>query len=119
MPLLFSYGTLQEERVQMSTLGRRLEGKKDELVACEPALVPIEDPAVAATTGRSHHANVLFNGNDKSRVPGMVFEVNDAELASLDAYEAHFAYERVAGMLASGRLAWVYVLKETPRVADP
>jgi gamma-glutamylcyclotransferase (GGCT)/AIG2-like uncharacterized protein YtfP len=109
MPLLFSYGTLQEERVQMSTLGRRLEGKKDELVACESTLVPIEDPAIAAATGKSHHANVLFNGNDQSRVPGLVFEVSDAELASLDAYEAPFAYERVAGMLASGKLAWVYV----------
>ena len=119
MQFLFSYGTLQEARVQMSTLGRRLEGTKDELVGCEPAFVPIEDPAIAAATGRTHHANVLFNGNEKSRVPGMVFEVSDAELANLDAYEARFAYERVAGMLASGRLAWLYVSKEAPHVADP
>jgi hypothetical protein len=31
MPLLFSYGTLQQEDVQWSTFGRLLEGEPDEL----------------------------------------------------------------------------------------
>jgi len=31
VPLLFSYGTLQEERVQLSTFGRRLSGEPDAL----------------------------------------------------------------------------------------
>ena len=39
----------------------------------------------------------------------MVFEITDAELASVDEYEKEFSYERVAAMLASGRQAWVYV----------
>ena len=109
MPLLFSYGTLQQENVQLSTFGKRLDGQRDELSGFEQSSVKIEDPQVAAATGRTHHANVKFNGHEASRVPGMVFEITDAELASVDNYEAAFSYKRVAAMLASGRQAWVYV----------
>ncbi|MCA1584644.1 MAG: gamma-glutamylcyclotransferase, partial [Acidobacteria bacterium] len=87
MPLLFSYGTLQQENVQLSTLGRRLNGQRDELVGFEHALVRIDDPQVVATTGKTHHANVELNGDEDSRVPGMVFEITDAELARIDEYE--------------------------------
>jgi gamma-glutamylcyclotransferase (GGCT)/AIG2-like uncharacterized protein YtfP len=109
MPLIFSYGTLQEENVQLSTFGRRLNGQRDELLRFEPSFVMIEDPQVVATTGKTHHANVTFNGNDDSGVLGTVFEITDAELASVDEYEAAFLYKRVAAMLASGKQAWVYV----------
>ena len=112
MPLLFSYGTLQEEKVQVSTFGRRLKGQRDELVGYEPSLVRIEDPEIVATIGKAHHANVKFNGNQDSRVPGMVFEITDAELASVDEYEVVFSYRRVAAMLASGREAWVYAHRQ-------
>ena len=90
MPLLFSYGTLQQEKVQLSTFGRRLDGQEDQLPRFEQSLVRIEDPKVATTIGQTHHANVKFNGNDDSRVPGMVFEITDDELASVDEYEAAF-----------------------------
>ena len=53
MPLLFSYGTLQQDDVQLSTFGRRLQGQRDELPGFEPSSVPIEDPRVAAANGRS------------------------------------------------------------------
>src|SRR5688500_3852379 len=106
MPLLFSYGTLQREDVQLATFNRRLDGQRDEITGLEQSLVAIEDPQVAATSGRTHHANVTFNGSEDSRVPGMLFEITDAELASVDKYEAAFVYERVAVVLASGRQAW-------------
>ena len=109
MPLLFSYGTLQREDVQLSTFGRRLAGDSDELPRFEPSSVKIDDPQVVASTGRTHHANVTFNGNAASRVPGMVFEITDAELASVDKYEAAFSYGRVDAAVASGRQVWVYV----------
>lgn len=109
MPLLFSYGTLQEERVQLATFGRRLAGRRDELVGFEPSSVRIEDPAVAARLGTTHHANVAFTGNDASRVPGTALDVSDAELASADEYELAYHYRRVEARLASGERAWVYV----------
>jgi gamma-glutamylcyclotransferase (GGCT)/AIG2-like uncharacterized protein YtfP len=109
MPLLFSYGTLQRDDIQMSTFGRLLTGQRDELVGYYPALVKIDDPALAARLGKSHHNDVAFNGHDASRVAGMAFEITDAELASCDGYEAEFFYGRVVAQLASGREAWVYV----------
>ena len=109
MPLLFSYGTLQQENVQLSTFGRPLRGQKDELLKFEQSLVRIQDPQVVATSGKTHHANVTFNGRSDSRVRGTVFEITDAELAAADQYEELAAYKRVAAMLASGKQAWVYV----------
>jgi hypothetical protein len=108
MPLLFSYGTLQLVEVQLSTLGRRLEGRRDELVGFETSRIPIEDPEVVAATGNTHHANVIPTEKADRRVPGMVFEVTEAELERTDRYEAQFSYERASARLASGGEAWVY-----------
>ena len=91
MPFLFSYGSLQQESVQLSTLGRRLEGQADELLKVEQSSVIIEDLQVAATLGTTHHANVTCNGDEDSRVSGMAFEITDAELTSIDGYELAFS----------------------------
>jgi hypothetical protein len=107
--LLFSYGTLQHEDVQVSTFGRKLAGEKDLLLGYEPSLVKIPDPQVAARLGRTHHDNVTPTGDDWSSVQGTVFEVTDDELARADRFEAEFAYQRINGALASGKEAWVYV----------
>jgi hypothetical protein len=71
VPLVFSYGTLQEEGVQRKTFGRLFQGHRDELPESEQSLVKIEDPQVVAGGGRTHHANVTFNGRRDSRVIGM------------------------------------------------
>jgi hypothetical protein len=107
MPLLFSYGTLQQERVQLSTFGRRLRGKPDELVGFEQALFEVEDPAFVAASGKRHHAIVRYTGRDGDRVRGTALEVTDDELAAADAYEPA-GYARVPARLASGRQGWVY-----------
>src|SRR4030095_15796736 len=108
MPLLFSYGTLQQENVQLSTFGRLLQGQKDELIGFKQSLVKIEDPQIIATSGKTHHPIVKFNGRHDSRVSGTVFEITEDELANADQYEVG-AYKRVVAMLASGKQAWVYV----------
>jgi hypothetical protein len=109
MPLLFSYGTLQEEHVQLSTFGRLLHGLRDELPGFELSLVTIEDPQVVAANGRTHYSSVTPNGRIGSRVSGTVFEITDAELSAADQYERLAKYKRIAAMLASGKQAWVYV----------
>ena len=109
MPLLFSYGSLQQEEVQMSTFGRKLDGEKDLLTGYEPSLVKIADPEVAKRLKKLHHDNVAKTGDDWSNVQGTVFEVTDAELAMSDAFEAQFGYTRVSVALASEKEAWVYV----------
>ena len=98
MPLVFAYGTLQDEKVQLSTFGRLLRGHRDELIGFE----------LAAASDKTH-ANVTFTGKDASRVSGTVFEITDAELAVADEYERVAAYTRITASLASGEQTWVYV----------
>lgn len=108
MPHLFSYGTLQQEAVQIATFGRKLSGHDDELSGFLQSLVKIDDPEVVTTSGKTHHPIVKFTGDNHDRVGGSVFEITDVELANADSYEVA-AYRRVAATLASGVRAWVYV----------
>ena len=107
MPLLFSYGTLQQEAVQLSTFGRVLAGQPDELVGFEQSLLTVADPDFVAASGKAQHAVVRFTGRPDSRVRGTVFEVSESELARADRYEPA-GYTRVSATLASGKEAWVY-----------
>ena len=107
MPLLFSYGTLQQESVQLSTFGRPLRGQADELVGFEQSVFRIEDPTFVATSGKADHAIVRFTGRNEDRVSGVVFEISDSELARSDEYEP-VGYTRIETTLASGNRAWVY-----------
>ena len=99
MALLFSYGTLQDEKVQLSTFSRKLTGQTDELRGFEKSSIIIDGGT---------YATIRFNGSETSRVSGVVFEVTDAELARADEYEGDFHYKRVVVTLASGKQAWVY-----------
>jgi len=106
MPDLFSYGTLQQTDVQLSTFGRRLSGQADALHGWVESVVEITDPGVVATSGKTHHP-ILIPGEGLP-VCGTVFTLTDAELARADAYEVA-DYARSHLRLASGRYAWVYV----------
>ena len=109
MPLLFSYGTLQDERVQVGTFGRKLRGQRDWLPGFERQLVSITNPRVVAGSGQSHHANARYTGLGEHRVDGTVLDVTEAELTAADAYERTSGYTRISVTLASGARAWVYV----------
>ncbi|BCY15463.1 gamma-glutamylcyclotransferase family protein [Actinoplanes sp. L3-i22] len=108
MPLLFSYGTLQDPAVQRANFGRDLEGRADALPGYAERLLEITDPDVAATSGKTHHPIVVETGADTDRVPGTVFEVTEEELSAADKYEVD-DYHRVLLSLDSGVRAWVYV----------
>ena len=108
MPLLFSYGTLQREDIQLLVFGRWLQGRPDELVGFERSQITLDEPRLVAQTGTRDHVIVKFNGRADSRVPGTVFEITDEELAKSDRYEVD-PYMRKQTLLASGTQAWVYV----------
>ena len=105
---LFSYGTLQQEAVQVSTFGRKLEGEKDALPGFRESLVEIDDPGVVALSGKTHHPIVQATGKAGDRVGGMVFLVTPQELLNADTYEVS-AYKRISVVLSSKKRAWVYV----------
>ncbi len=107
MPLLFTYGTLQQESVQISTFGRLLQGHPDELIGFEQSSLRIEDPQFVVASGKTEHSIVRFNGNADHRVRGTAFELTDYELAIADDYEPA-GYVRVSAVLASGKTAWLY-----------
>src|SRR6478672_6790091 len=71
MPLLFSYGTLQQSNVQLATFGRELPGTPDSLVGYEQSMVPINDPEVVRTSGKTHHPIVRYTGDATARVPAL------------------------------------------------
>lgn len=107
--LLFSYGTLQLEAVQLSSFGRKLDGSKDAMLGHRKDMIEITDPEVLATSGERFHPVVVPSENPTDEVEGMVFEISGNELEAADRYEIS-DYKRVEVDLASGKRAWVYVL---------
>ena len=108
MEYLFSYGTLQDESIQLSTFNRKLTGEPDSLQRYREGRVPIRTGALTTAPGQ-YHLNAEFSGNDSDAVAGTVFEVTTEELEEADAYEATANYKRIRVELRSGKQVWVYV----------
>jgi gamma-glutamylcyclotransferase (GGCT)/AIG2-like uncharacterized protein YtfP len=106
--LLFSYGTLQDEAVQMANFGRHLSGRRDSLRGYTLLPIKIDDPAVVALSGKAQHMIARRSADAADEVTGMVFEITAKELAAADRYEVS-AYTRVQVTLKSGVNACVYV----------
>lgn len=105
---LFSYGTLQNENVQVKNYGRTLQGKLDKLTGYALSMIEITDAEVIALSGASHHPMVKHTGIITDVVDGMVFEISADELKQTDEYEVD-DYKRVQVSLESGKKAWVYI----------
>jgi len=105
---LFSYGTLQQEDVQLATFGRRLEGRADSLPGYSTSLLEIRDAEVVKTSGKTHHLIALPSDRAEDEVPGVVLKITAAELAAAGTYEVS-DYKRIAVRLKSGLEAFVYV----------
>ncbi|HEY1773582.1 MAG TPA: gamma-glutamylcyclotransferase family protein [Gammaproteobacteria bacterium] len=104
---LFSYGTLQQESVQLANFGRKLKGRADVVVGWRLAAVQISDPKVLALSGLSVH-KIMVPGEPMDEVDGVVFDITPEELKAADSYETA-DYKRVKVTLRSGSETWVYV----------
>ncbi len=105
---LFSYGTLQQEGVQLATFGRRLQGIPDQLNGYKLGMLEINDPAVVAASGKTHHPIISRVAGSADAVAGSVLLLTPDELHQADLYEVA-AYRRQSIRLASGTIAWAYV----------
>ena len=105
---LFSYGTLQLDRVQLSSFGRLLEGEADTMPGYRKDMVEITDPEVLRASGERFHPIVSHTGDPTDEVEGKVFRITADELAAADRYEVS-DYQRVSVTLKSGHEAWVYI----------
>jgi gamma-glutamylcyclotransferase (GGCT)/AIG2-like uncharacterized protein YtfP len=106
--LLFSYGTLQQDDVQLASFGRLLEGQDDAMPGYRQSLIEITDPEVIKTSGKRFHPIVEPSDNPDDQVKGRMFRITDAELKAADQYEVA-DYKRILVRLRSGNSAWVYV----------
>ena len=105
---LFTYGTLQQEEVQLDTFGRKLAGAPDALPGYRLVMIRIEDQDFVIKSGTADHRNIQYTGNPSNFVAGVVFKVTKTELEQSDAYEPA-GYERVLVEMRSGLKAWVYL----------
>ena len=111
MENLFSYGTLQQENVQLENFGRILEGSKNILPRYCLDEIEITDEFVLKTSKKSFHPILFFTGNEEDEVDGTVFKITSTELLKADSYEVD-NYERIEVILKSGIKSWVYVSKK-------
>ncbi|MET7533335.1 gamma-glutamylcyclotransferase family protein [Streptomyces goshikiensis] len=106
--LLFSYGTLQLEQVQLARFGRLLEGTPDALPGYTTSVVRITDPEVIAASGTDLHPVVVASGDEGDAVSGTLCRITGPELAAADDYEVD-DYARTEVVLRSGTTAWAYL----------
>jgi gamma-glutamylcyclotransferase (GGCT)/AIG2-like uncharacterized protein YtfP len=105
--LLFSYGTLQLEKVQLETYGRKLKGKPDRLLGYKLSNLKITDKSVIEKSGKDIHPVAIKTDNANNSIEGVVFEITEQELAETDKYEVA-DYKRVQETFETGRRAWIY-----------
>jgi hypothetical protein len=70
MPLLFSYGTLQQRDVQMETFGRHLGGESDELEGLDHIAIVVRDVKASVAWYRSTLGLSRFHEDAWGRLPG-------------------------------------------------
>ncbi len=105
--LLFAYGTLLLEPVQLSVFSRTPEVRPDTLSGFALFTVEIDSASVLATSGRKSHPIIRPTGRPGDQVPGKILKITVDELAKADRYEVA-EYRRIAVNLDSGFRAWVY-----------
>lgn len=108
---LFSYGTLQLEKVQIENYGRILKGVKDNLPNYKLDKIKITDKEVLEKSGNEFHPIAIRTGGPNDFIEGTIFEITETELKATDKYEVS-NYIRVLETFLSGRQAWVYVARE-------
>lgn len=108
--LLFSYGTLQLENVQIETYGRKLKEKNDTLSGYRLEELQIKDTSVIEKSAKEIHPIAIKSNSNEETIDGKIFEITMDELIQTDLYEVN-DYKRVLETFKSGIKAWVYVKK--------
>jgi gamma-glutamylcyclotransferase (GGCT)/AIG2-like uncharacterized protein YtfP len=106
--LLFSYGTLQKEKVQLELFGKTLHGLTDVLSGYRTVQIEIKDQAVLSTSEQRYHLIAVPSNDKNDFINGIVLELTEEELHIADEYETE-DYKRIRAMLESGKESWVYV----------
>jgi gamma-glutamylcyclotransferase (GGCT)/AIG2-like uncharacterized protein YtfP len=105
---LFSYGTLQKEKVQIDLFGRTLGGSADVLRGYKVSTIEITDETFLSKGEGKYQKTLVSSSNENDIVRGTVFEITRDELLKADGYEPG-NYKRTKVMVDSGKIVWIYV----------
>ena len=97
--VLFSYGSLQQQEVQLSLYKRVLKGNEDQLKGFKLTEELLYD----------QYPIIIETKDNTDLISGFVFEITLEELKFTDDYEGEH-YRRIQVKLESGREAWCYVM---------
>jgi len=95
---LFTYGTLQDERLHHALFQKKMEGTADTLRGYR----------ISEAKANGVYAMVEHTGNEEDTVEGIVYNIAEEHLKGADEYEGDL-YERISITLVSGKKAWVYI----------
>lgn len=110
---IFSYGTLQSDKIQQEVFKRILTGTSDVLHGFLLRQIEIAEYDGNGKLYQSIYP-VAYRTNDPDNfVKGVLYEVTDDELRWADEYEGEH-YQRKQFQLASGNTAWVYISADDP-----
>jgi gamma-glutamylcyclotransferase (GGCT)/AIG2-like uncharacterized protein YtfP len=109
---LFSYGTLQQEKVQLELFGRIFQGSGDTLNGYKVAEIEIKDESFLAKGEQKNQLTAIISKDKNDSIKGTVLELTQEELLLADKYEPN-NYKRITVVLESGKEAWIYVAVET------
>ena len=104
---LFSYGTLQNEKVQIDLFGRSLAGSADVLRGYKVSIIEITDETFLSKGEGKYQKTLVSSANEDDIVRGTVFEITRDELLKADGYEPG-NYKRTK-VVESGKKVWIYV----------
>lgn len=107
MELLFSYGTLQQEIVQVATFGRHRSGQPALIGGYRSDWLWITDPAMIAVSGSDRHPPVRPGDDPAGFVSGTVFAITAEEPVKADG-DAVSDCSRVRASLVEGGEACVH-----------
>ncbi len=105
---LFSYGTLQKEKVQIALFGKTLPGWSDSLKGYKLATIEIKDEAFLSKGEEKLQQTLVLSHDTHDIIKGTVLELTGEELLLADKYEPD-NYKRVSVLLQSGKQAWIYM----------
>jgi gamma-glutamylcyclotransferase (GGCT)/AIG2-like uncharacterized protein YtfP len=105
---LFSYGTLQLEKVQLESFERKLIGTKEILKGFTIEQLLITDKAVLEKSLQKYHPIAIPTNNPNNEIIGTLYSISKEELEQADLYEVS-DYKRVKVSFVSGNQGWIYI----------
>ena len=104
MAKLFAYGTLKDTDIQQNIFGRVLKGEPDELLGYCISEIQIEEEF-----GLTNYPILAESEDPTDVVSGMLFDITEEDINQADTYEG-LHYKRIEVRLASGEIAWAYIV---------